>query len=113
MIGCETIVSFIVRNSGPALMQNSACTEIDPSLRKVELNERLLTFRLGRSLLRHRHTVMPVSGEKRQDHGHAAAILGVFGVRPDKVSFLKLDREENVGRRGKGKDKMRNGHQRG
>jgi imidazoleglycerol phosphate synthase glutamine amidotransferase subunit HisH len=39
-----------------------------------------LSFNFGRSLSWHRDSAAPIPGDKRQDHGYAAAILRVFSM---------------------------------
>src|ERR1700747_1242802 len=47
----------------------------------------------------------------RQKHRHLAAIVGVFAMESNEVTFLELNGYENVGSGGDGEDQMRRSHQ--
>jgi len=55
----------------------------------------------------------PPRGTGRHEHRHLAAIVGVFAMESNKVTFLELNRHENVRSAGDGEDQMRRGHHRG
>src|SRR5258707_9037958 len=55
----------------------------------------------------------PPRGTGRQEHRHLAAVVGVFAMESNEVTFLELYRYKNVRSGGDGEDQMRRGHHRG
>jgi len=52
------------------------------------------------------HASSPLRGAGWQEHRHLAAIVGVFAMESNEVTFLELNRYENVRGGGDGEDQV-------